>query len=88
MNRTLPGSEIPAWNPVQKISVAQAILAYTRNAAHAAGTEKELGALAPGKLADLVILSEDIYCCKPDRIDQVKVTSTIFDGQPVWGELY
>ena len=88
VNRTLPGSEIPAWNPVQKISVAQAILAYTRNAAHAAGTEKELGALAPGKLADLVILSEDIYCCKPDRIDQVKVTSTIFDGQPVRGDLY
>ena len=88
VNRTLPGSENPAWNPAQKISVAQAILAYTRNAAYASGREKELGTLAPGKLADLVILSEDIYRCKPDQIDQVEVTSTIFDGQVVWGELY
>jgi len=88
VNRTLPGSENPAWNPSQKISVAQAILAYTRNAAYASGREKELGTLAPGKLADLVILSEDIYRCKPDQIDQVKVTSTICDGQPVGGELY
>jgi len=88
VNRTLPGSGNPAWNSSQKISVAQAILAYTRNAAYAAGTEKELGTLAPGKLADLVILSEDIYRCQPAQIDRVKVAATIFDGQVMGGELY
>jgi len=88
VNRKLPNSKNPTWNHSQKISIPQAIAAYTRNAAYASGREKELGTLAPGKLADLVILSEDIYRCKPDQIDQVKVTSTVFDGQPVWGELY
>lgn|SRR5574341_46435 len=88
VNRFLPASENPAWNLSQRISVPQAVAAYTRNAAYASGRVKELGSVATGKLADLVILSEDIYGFRPEQIGQVKVTAAIFDGQLVWGELY
>lgn len=88
VNRTLPKSENPAWNPSQKITVQQAVSAYTKDAAYAAGWENSLGTLAVGKLADLIVLSDDIYQRESEEIHNVKVLATIFDGQLVWGELY
>lgn len=88
VNRTLPKTENPAWNRSQRITVKQAISAYTRNAVYAAGWEDKLGTLAPGKLADLALLSGDIYQVKPEEIDRLRVEAVIFDGRPVFGELY
>ena len=53
------------WVPEQKISVEQALTAYTRNAAFASFDEKIKGTLEPGKLADFVVLSDDITVIDP-----------------------
>lgn len=87
VNRTLPESDSPAWNPSQKISVRAAVWAYTKTAAYAAAWEDRLGTLTVGKLADLVIFSGDIYQKKPEEIHRVQVVATIFDGRVVYGEL-
>src|SRR5206468_9967308 len=58
--RTLDGKHPEGWFPDQKISVAQAIEAYTLTSAYAGFQERERGTLTPGKLADLLVLSRDI----------------------------
>ena len=88
VNRTLPKSGHPAWNPSQKITVGQAVTAYTKAAAYAAGWEDSLGTLAVGKLTDLIVLSDNIYERKSEQIHNIKVLATLFDGHLVWGELY
>src|SRR5438094_2927136 len=55
--RTLEGKHPEGWFPAQRITVAEALEAYTRTAAYAAFQERDLGTLEPGKLADLVVLS-------------------------------
>src|SRR5262249_41269628 len=58
--RTLDGKHPDGWFPEQKITVAEAVEAYTLTSAYAAFQEKERGSLAAGKLADFVMLSRDI----------------------------
>src|SRR5262249_35599040 len=59
--RTLDGKHPKGWFPEQKITVEEAVAAYTLGSAFAAGRDRELGSIAPGKLADLVVLSRDIF---------------------------
>ncbi len=82
--RTLDGRNPNGWIPEQKISVAEAVHAYTVAAAYAEGEETIKGSLAPGKLADLVVLSDDIFHIDPVAIEKVKVDMTIFDGKIVY----
>ena len=82
--RTLDGKRPGGWIPTQKISVEEAVRAYTAGSAYAEFQEKEKGTIAPGKLADLVILSQDIFKIDPNQIDKVKVVMTIMDGQVVY----
>ena len=82
--RTLDGKHPSGWVPEQKISVEEAVRAYTVGSAYAEFQENEKGTLAPGKLADLVILSRDIFKIDPNEIDKVKVTLTIMDGRIVY----
>jgi hypothetical protein len=70
--------------PEQKVSVAQAVHAYTMGAAYASGEENSKGSLTPGKLADVVVLSEDIFSIDPTKIADVQVDLTIFDGRVVY----
>src|SRR5690606_37915341 len=72
--RTLDGAHPDGWVPEQKISVADAVRAYTSGSAYAEGQETVKGTLEPGKLADLVVLSEDIFEIDPATIDKVRVT--------------
>ena len=58
--RTLDGKHPDGWVPQQKITVEEALRAYTIDAAYAAFQEDRLGSLAPGKLADLVVLDRDL----------------------------
>jgi predicted amidohydrolase YtcJ len=82
--RTLDGKNPKGWVPEQKISVAEAVRAYTVGSAYAEFTEKEKGTITPGKLADLVIITRDIFKIEPSIIESVKVVMTIMDGQVVY----
>jgi predicted amidohydrolase YtcJ len=80
---TLDGKHPGGWVPEQKITVEEAVRAYTMGSAYASFDEKIKGSIEPGKLADLVVLSEDILSMDPVRIADTKVWMTIFDGRVV-----
>ena len=82
--RTLDGKNPTGWFPEQKITVAEAVRAYTVGSAYAEFQENEKGTIAAGKLADLVILSADIFAINPDEIEKTKVLTTIVDGRIVY----
>jgi hypothetical protein len=82
--RTIDGRYPDGWMPKQKVSVEQAVHAYTMGASYASGEENSKGSLTPGKLADVVVLSEDIFSIDPTKIADVQVDLTIFDGRVVY----
>lgn len=82
--RTLDGKNPNGWIPEQKISVEEAVRAYTAGSAYAEFSEDVKGTIAPGKLADLVILSKDIFTLAPAEIETVNVVMTIVDGRVVY----
>jgi predicted amidohydrolase YtcJ len=82
--RTLDGKNPDGWMPEQKISVAEAIKCYTINSAYAAFEEDVKGSIEVGKLADLVVLSDDILTIDPVKLKDVKVDMTVFDGKIVY----
>ena len=69
------------FNPGEAITAQQALYAYTRGSAYASRQEHVKGSIAPGMLADLVVLSEDPTAVSPERIADVAVLATIVDGQ-------
>jgi predicted amidohydrolase YtcJ len=79
--QTLDGKNPGGWIPEQKISVEEAVRAYTASSAYAEFAEKVKGTLAVGKLADLVILSQNIFEIPPEQIAQSKVLWTIVNGE-------
>jgi len=81
---TLDGKNPNGWFPEQKLSVAEAVEAYTMGSAYAEFQEKDKGSIAPGKLADMVLLSDDIFSIDPAKIRGVKVLKTIVGGRLVW----
>ena len=70
-------------SPAQRLSRAEALRMYTYNGARAAFWEHRIGSLEPGKIADLVILSDDIMTIPEDRIPETKVLATLLGGRPV-----
>jgi predicted amidohydrolase YtcJ len=82
--RTLDDKNPDGWVPEQKITVEQALTAYTKNAAFAAFDEKIKGTLEPGKLADFVVLSDDITAIDPVKIWEAKVLQTFVGGKKVF----
>jgi predicted amidohydrolase YtcJ len=83
---TLDGKNPAGWIPEEKITLAEALQAYTTGAAFAEFQEREKGSITPGKLADMVILSDNIFDLKPEAIRNVKVKTTIVGGKVVYGE--
>jgi predicted amidohydrolase YtcJ len=81
---TLDGKNPNGWFPEQKLTVAEAIEAYTMGSAYAEFQEKEKGSITPGKLADMVLLSDDIFSIDPVKIRDVKVLKTFVGGRLVW----
>jgi predicted amidohydrolase YtcJ len=77
-----PGPE--GWIPAQRLTISQAVHAYTMGAAYASGEGQLKGSLTPGKLADLVVLSEDIFRIPPMEIPRVRAEMTVFDGRIVY----
>lgn len=83
--RTLDGEHPEGWFAAQRITVAEALEAYTIGSAYAVRREHELGSLTPGKLADLVVLSHDIMDeAQRDQIAETTVEFTIVGGRVVY----
>jgi predicted amidohydrolase YtcJ len=83
---TLDGKNPNGWFPQQKLTVAEAVEAYTMGSAYAEFQEKEKGSITPGKLADMVVLTDDIFSIDPAKIRDVKVVKTIVGGKVVWDQ--
>jgi predicted amidohydrolase YtcJ len=71
------------WIPSQRLRVTEAVYAYTMGSAYASGEVHLKGSLTPGKLADMVVLSQDIFCSEPMEILEICAEMTIFDGRVV-----
>ena len=84
--RTLDNKNPNGWVPEQKITVEETVRAYTVGSAYAEFQENAKGTIAPGKLADLVTLSSDIFKIDPKEIETAKVVMTIMDGRIVYEE--
>jgi predicted amidohydrolase YtcJ len=80
---TLDGKNPRGWVPEQKVTVEEAVRAYTATAAYAEFGEREKGTLEPGKLADMIVMSQDIFRIAPDDIPKTQVVSTIVGGRVV-----
>jgi predicted amidohydrolase YtcJ len=78
------GTPEGGWYPSQKLSIAEAVWGYTMGAAIATGQENLQGSLTPGKLADLIILDQDIFEIPLERIHTTKVVMTVFNGHIVY----
>jgi predicted amidohydrolase YtcJ len=75
------------WYPEQRLTVADALQAYTMGPAYASGEEGIKGSLAVGKLADMVVLSQDIFETPPEQLLYTGVEATILGGELVFGNL-
>ena len=80
---TLDGMHPDGWLPEQKLTIVEAVTAYTSGSAFAEFQEAEKGSLMRGKLADLVMLSDDIFGIPPAMIKDVRVLTTIIGGKVV-----
>lgn len=83
---TLDGKNPNGWFPEQKLTVAEAVYAYTMGSAYAEFQDKAKGSITPGKLADMVLLSDDIFTIEPAKIRDAKVVKTIVGGKVTWDE--
>jgi hypothetical protein len=82
--RTSDGKHPDGWVPEQKVTVEEAVHAYTVSNAYAEFAENTKGSLRVGKLADIVVLSEDIFTVSPDEFPATENVSTIVGGRIVY----
>jgi len=82
--RTLDNKNPGGWVPGQKITVEQALTAYTRNGAYASFEENIKGTLEPGKLADFVVIDVDLTKIDPIKIKEAKILQTFVGGKKVY----
>jgi predicted amidohydrolase YtcJ len=82
--RTAGGANPNGWQPQQKITVAEALRAYTAENAWAGFQEGKVGALKDGALADFVVLSRDLFSTPPEQIADIKVVRTVVGGRDVF----
>ena len=82
--RTLDDKNPDGWIPEQKIAIEEALRAFTLGGAYAAFEEEVKGRLAPGYLADFVVLSSDLFAVDPVKLRDVRVERTIVGGRQVF----
>ncbi len=82
--RTIDGQPETGWVPEQKVSMPDALLAYTHMGAYASFEENLKGKIKPGFLADVIVLSQDLFTINPMDTYKTKVMMTVFDGKVIY----
>ena len=82
--KDLKGNPKGGHYPEQCLTVEEAVRLFTTGGAYAGGQENEKGSLEVGKLADIAVLSEDIFRCEAERIKEIRVVRTVVGGRTVW----
>jgi predicted amidohydrolase YtcJ len=82
--QTIYGQPPGGWLPQHRVSLESALRAYTIDAAYAAFEDDLKGSIQPGRLADFVVLSQDLFRIPPARIHETRVVTTVFDGKPIF----
>lgn len=85
--RTPDGFPENGWIPEQKISMAQAMKAYTSAGAYSSFEETLKGKIEAGQLADVIVFSQDLFSIDPMKTSQTKVVLTVFDGKVIYNML-
>jgi predicted amidohydrolase YtcJ len=81
---TRKGMSGEVYGPEEKITMKEAITGYTAKAAYLTREENIKGTLEPGKLADIIVLSNDLLTIDPEKILDVQVLMTIVNGKVVY----
>jgi hypothetical protein len=81
LRETLDGKNPHGWFPEQRTTLEQALAGYTSEAAYAGFTEKSTGRIAPGLLADFIVLDRDLFAIDPETLTDAKVLRTIVGGE-------
>jgi predicted amidohydrolase YtcJ len=81
--RPREGQDPPPWQPEQRMTRREAVRSFTTWNAYASRQEAALGSLEPGKRADLVVLSDDVFTCPESRIPDIRPILTLLDGDIV-----
>jgi predicted amidohydrolase YtcJ len=79
-----PGPE--GWIPQERLTLREALTAYLRGPAYAAGMEREVGRLAIGSFADLIVLDQEIFEIPPDALAEIRPVGTMVAGSWKWRE--
>ena len=82
--QTVQGLPAGGWYPEHRLSVEAALAHYTRDAAFASFNERDKGTIAPGRLADFVVLSADILAIEPARLLETRVLLTVMGGRETY----
>jgi predicted amidohydrolase YtcJ len=86
--RRADGSPRPeGWYPEQKLTLSEALQAYTLGPAYAAYMDSRLGRLSAGYLADMIVLEQDPFECEPDELLSIEPSATMIGGEWVWDAL-
>lgn len=82
--KTIDGLPENGWIPEQKISLFEALKAYTQGGAYSSFEESKKGKIAKGYLADIIVLSQNLFEIPPMDIYKTKVLMTIFNGKIIY----
>ncbi|MDD3402043.1 MAG: amidohydrolase [Hespellia sp.] len=82
--QTFDGKPEGGWYPEQRITMAEALKAYTWGSAYCEGCEEDFGTLAEGKLADIIVLDKNLFEVEPKEILDTKVVLTMLDGNIIY----
>jgi predicted amidohydrolase YtcJ len=82
--RTIDGQPPRGWVAEQRLDMGNALRAYTQSGAYASFEEGIKGRLAPGMLADLIVLSQDLFTVDPLKVHETRVVLTVFDGKVIY----
>jgi hypothetical protein len=83
-NPTTPKGAPAYVSPAERLTVEQAVAAYTRGGAYARFSENRIGTLEPGKEADLAVLSQDVFSVRPEEMGKTRVVMTMVGGKTVF----